>query len=143
MGYIGPMSTLLLLLTGCASETVTFSMSPQPLAFGAVDFPPEMPDGGYAVEMLSVTNTGDTTGSLTLPEPDPDIFCIAGFPEGSFPATLGEVGPGSTYILNVGLCGYPPGESGNLQQLSFDIETDGDPAILTVEVEFTPNRVTE
>lgn len=141
--YVAPMSTLLFAALACAPEPVTFTVSPQPLAFGVVDFPPEMPDEGYAQEQVSVTNTGETTGSLTFPEPDPVVFCIPGVSDGGFPLDLGEVRPGSSYVVNVGLCGYPPGEAGEEVSVSFDLETDGDPATLTVEVTFTPNRITE
>ncbi len=133
----------LLALSACGPEPVTFSFSPAVLEFGDVDFPPEMPDDGYAVEVLSITNTGETTGELTLPEPDPEVFCIGGFSEATYPADLGEVRPGSTYVLNVGLCGYPPSMQDQLVETRFEVRTDGDPAVLTVEVTFTPNRITE
>jgi len=136
---------LLLLALGCGPEPVTFSLSPATLAYGTVDFPPadQMPAGGYAQAQLTVTNTGETEGSLSLPEPDPEVFCIEGFTTQEFPVDIGVVKPGSTYLFNVGLCGYPPGNSGAEVSTSFDIDTDGDPATLTVAVTFTPNRITE
>jgi hypothetical protein len=134
---------MLLLALACAPETVSFTVDPQPLDFGVVDFPPEMPDGGYAQAQVSVTNSGEAVGSLTFPAPDPEIFCIAGFPEENFPVELGEVKPGSTYLLNVGLCGYPPGEAGEPLSVGFDLETSGEPAVVFVEVQFTANRITE
>lgn len=134
---------VLLQLLACGPEPVTFAFEPASLDFGEVDFPPEMPDGGYAQLGLSVTNTGETDGVLSLPEPDPEIFCIAGFTTQEFPVNIGTVNPGSTYVFTVGLCGYPPGSAGTLLDTSFDIRTDGDPDTLTVPVSFTPNRVTE
>lgn len=141
--YTAPM--VLLLALGCGPEPVTFTITPASLEFGPVDFPPEdqMPAGGYAQKQVTVTNTGETDGVLSLPEPDPEVFCIAGFTTQEFPVDLGVVNPGSTYVFTVGLCGYPPGNDGVEVATSFDIDTDGDPATLTVPVTFTPNRITE
>lgn len=134
---------LFALLAACGPEPVVFTLSPETLDYGVVDFPPEMPGDAYATQQLSVTNTGETDGVLELPEPDPDIFCIAGFTTQDFPAPVGTVGPGSTYVFNVGLCGYPPGDAGSEVTETFDIWTDGDPDTITVTVKFTPNRITE
>ncbi len=137
------MSLWVLLLAGCGPEPVSFSFDPATLEYGIVVFPPEMPDEGYARMTLSITNTGETDGNLTLPEPDLDIFCIAGFVKENYPADLGEVRPGSTYILDVGLCGYPPGMQDLLVETGFEVETDGDPAVLEVAATFIPNRDTD
>lgn len=134
---------LLLLALACGPEPVTFAFDPASLDFGVVDFPPEMPDAGYAQQVLTITNTGETAGNLTLPEPDPEIFCIEGFSEANYPADLGEVRPGSSYLLKVGLCGYPPGKQDQLVETSIEIRTDGDPAVLVADVTFTPNRITD
>ncbi len=136
-------ASLILAALACGPEPVEFTLAPEILEFGTIDFPPEMPDGGYADLQLTVTNTGETDGTLTLPEPDPEIFCIAGFTTQAFPVDVGAVNPGSAYVFTVGLCGYPPGNAGTEVSTSFDILTDGDPATLTVPVTFTPNRVTE
>ncbi len=50
------------LFSGCGPEPVEFTLSPETLAFGTVEFPPEMPDGGYAELLLTVTNSGETDG---------------------------------------------------------------------------------
>ncbi|MSQ02234.1 MAG: hypothetical protein EXR71_10145 [Myxococcales bacterium] len=134
---------VVILAAGCGPEPVSFSFEPATLEYGIVDFPPEMPDDGYAQMMLSITNAGETAGNLTLPEPDLDIFCIAGFVKENYPAELGEVRPGSTYLLDVGLCGYPPSMQDLLVETGFEVQTDGDPASLDVAVAFTPNRITD
>ncbi len=136
------MTLPVLLLAGCGPEPVSFSFDPATLEYGIVSFPPEMPEPAYESMVLSITNTGETDGNLTLPEPDLDIFCIAGFGKENYPADLGEVRAGSTYILNVGLCGYPPSMQDLLVETGFEVETDGDPAALDVAVTFTPNRIT-
>ncbi|GDX79228.1 hypothetical protein LBMAG42_10390 [Deltaproteobacteria bacterium] len=134
---------MLAVLAACGPEPVEFTLAPEILEFGTVAFPPEMPDGGYAELQLTVTNTGETDGNLTLPEPDPEIFCISGFTTQEFPVDVGTVNPGSAYVFTVALCGYPPGNAGTEVSTSFDILTDGDPETLTVPVTFTPDRVTE
>ena len=134
---------LLVALLGCGREPVTFTLTPELLDFGPVDFPPEMPEGGYAPLQLTVQNTGETDGALTLPEPDPLVFCIAGFTTQEFPIDVGAVNAGSTYVFTVGLCGYTPGTAETVVSTSFDIDTDGDPATLTVPVTFIPHRLTE
>lgn len=134
---------LLFFALACGPEPVTFTLSPAVLEFGTVSFPPEMPDGGYATTILSITNDGETEGTLTLPEPDLDIFCLGGFSDDAFPVALGDVGPGSTYQLQVALCGYPPGSADTLVSTSFDLQTSGDPGVVEAPVEFTPDRVTE
>ncbi len=135
---------LLLFAFGCGTETVSFSLTPESLDFGPVDFPSadQMPEGGYAQMELHVTNTGETDGNLSLPEPDPDVFCIAGFTTQEFPVDLDVVHPGSAYVFTVGLCGYPPGTEGTDVSTSFEIDTDGEPASIPVPVTFTPNRIT-
>jgi hypothetical protein len=133
----------LLVALACGPEPVNFTVNPQPLAFGVVDIPPEMPDGGYATGVVEITNAGEEPAGLVFPAPDPEVFCIAGFPDDIYPVDFGEFAPGSTYALNVGLCGYPPGKGGNDLELGFDLETSGDPATITVQVTFTPNRITE
>lgn len=127
----------------CGPETVEFAFDPAVLEFGTVNFPPEMPDDAYAQLQVTVTNTGETDGHLTLPEPDPEIFCIDGFTTQEFPADVGEVNPGSAYVFTVGLCGYPPGTADSVVESGVDITTDGVPETLTVPVTFTPNRMTE
>lgn len=132
-----------LLTLACVQETVEFAFEPAVLDFGRVNFPPEMPDDGYAQLQLTVTNTGETDGHLTLPEPDAEIFCIEGFTTQEFPADVGEVNPGSAYVFTVGLCGYPPGTADSLVETALEITTDGLPETLTAPVTFTPNRMTE
>lgn len=134
---------MLLLLAACGRTPLEFDIAPNPLDLGVVDFPAEMPDDGYARGTVSFANVGDNAGVLTLPEYDAEVFCIAGFTTQAFPVEMGTVEPGSTYVLDVGICGYPPGDGGTEVSASFEVWTDGDPDTLVAEVVFTANRVTD
>lgn len=134
---------MILSLLACGDPELQFDISPSPLDLGTVDFVAEMPDEGYASGSVSLANVGETSAVLTMPEYDTEVFCIAGFTTQAFPVEMSEVKPGSTYVLTVGICGYPPGNAGEEVETSFEVWTDGTPDTLTVDVVFTPNRVTD
>ena len=134
---------MVVLLLACGRTPLEFEISPQPLDLGVVDFPAEMPDDGYARGNISLANVGEDAGVLTLPEYDTEVFCIDGLTTQAFPAPMGTVEPGSTYVLDVGICGYTAGSAGTELTASFEVWTDGDPDTLVAEVVFTPNRITD
>jgi hypothetical protein len=132
----------MLLLLACATP-VEFTVTPETLDLGTVDFVAEMPEDGFAQGVVTLTNGGEEAVSLTMPEYDTESLCLLGFTTQELPVEMGVVNPGSSYQITVGICGYPPGSDGSLVGTSFDVWTDGDPDTLTVPVSFTPNRISE
>lgn len=127
----------MLLLLGCA-PTVAVTANPDHLDFGQVIFGADMPEGGWApIQETSLTNEGEEAVALQLPEPEPEL-CLDGFPDGEFPAELGVVDPGSSYILRVGICDYTPGDATSEVELPLLVDTPADP--VTITVTFTPVR---
>ncbi|MFN7147710.1 MAG: hypothetical protein ACK4YP_28330 [Myxococcota bacterium] len=134
---------LLVLLAAC-TPSADLAFSPSALDFGEVDFAGEMPDAGYASEAVTLTNDGGATLTVWLAAYDTDHLCVSGFPEDlAYPAELGPLGPGDTYALDVGVCAYVSGEIGTPIATELVVETDGDPAVLTLPITFTPIRSSE
>lgn len=129
---------LLLLAVGCAAEPVDFTISPNPVTFGEVDFAVEMPEEGYAPIATTLTNNGTYDVTLTLEAFDEDHLCVQGYPHDTLPGAMGLVAPGSSYVLNIAVCGYLPGERDAEVSTSVTVGTDADPATLTIPVTFTP-----
>ncbi len=129
---------ILLLLAACGADSLTFTISPDPVAFGEVDFAVEMPDDGYAPIAVSLTNTGSTDALLALADFDDTYLCVQGYSHDLLPGEMGVVAPNSTYVLNIAVCGYAPGERDSQVSTDVTVSTDGDPSSLTIPVTFTP-----
>jgi hypothetical protein len=128
------------LATGC-TPPAGLVFSPATLAFGEVDFNGEVPDEGYATEVVTLTNEGKSTFVIALPEYDPDRLCLAGFGTQEFPVALGDLGPGAAYTFTVGVCGYVSGEIDT--EVTTELEVDSDDGAITLPITFTPVRPTE
>lgn len=129
---------MLLWLAACGSPEVVFTISPSPVAFGEVDFDVEMPEDGYDPIAVGLTNAGTADVVLGLADFDDTYVCVQGYSHDLLPGTMGTVAPNSTYVLNIAICGYAPGERGTEVSTDITISTDGSPATLTVPVTFTP-----
>lgn len=129
---------LLPLLAGCGADPVDFTITPNPVAFGEVDFAAEMPEEGYAPIATTLANEGTYDVTLTLQAFDQDHLCVQGYPADALPGAMGLVAPGSSYVLNIAVCGYLPGERETEVSTSVTVGTDAEPATLTIPVTFTP-----
>jgi hypothetical protein len=130
---------ILALLVGCAGQTLSFS--PDTLDFGEVDFAGELPEEGYAVETVTLTNDGSAADTLSLQAYDQDHLCLAGFTTQDFPVDLGSVSSGGSYTFRVGVCAYVSGEVDT--EVSTTIEVEGDNGAVSLPVTFTPVRSSE
>jgi hypothetical protein len=130
---------MMLWLLACTRHA-DFDIEPSSLNFGEVTFEGEVPEEGYASQDVSYTNAGKATIALTLPPWDEDRLCLPGLDGFDTPYDLGDVDPGSTLRITVGICYYLPGEIDSEVSTQLDLETDGDPDTLTVPITFTPVR---
>ena len=126
----------MLFLLACTS--VELSFSPSSLDFGDVDFSGEMPEGGYASETVTVTNVNGPTVALTLPEYDTDRLCLAGFDDREYPVELGDLDEAGTYLFEVGVCAYLPGEETTTVATDLVVKADG--TAFTLPITFTAIR---
>lgn len=134
---------LIALLVACAEPTV-LALSPAALDFGEVDFAGELPEGGYTSETVTLRHEGGPAVALALPEYDFDRLCVAGFPDDrDYPRALGTVEEGGSYVFEVGVCGYVPGELTTEVTTELVVETDGEPGSVTLPIAFVPYRGTE
>ncbi len=129
---------IFLALAACSDPQIEFSISPNPVAFGEVDFDVEMPDEGYAPITTAMTNNGTEDVTLSLLDFDDDYVCVQGYFHDLLPGTMGTVAPSSTYVLNIAVCGYLPGERETQVSTEVTVGTDGEPASFTIPVTFTP-----
>ncbi|MDP2306274.1 MAG: hypothetical protein Q8P18_09635 [Pseudomonadota bacterium] len=125
---------------GC-TPAVGLVFSPEALDFGEVDFAGELPEEGYAVETVTLTNEGASSVGIALPEYDTDRLCLAGFGSQDFPVDLGELDAGSAYTFSVGVCAYVSGELN--APVATALEVDGDDGTVTLPITFTPVRTAE
>lgn len=131
---------VLLWSVACAPK-VEFNLVPDGLEFGVVDFAGEMPADGYAFDEVVLQNDGKATIVLTLPAYDTLRLCLKGFDvDREYPIELGEVAPGASYLLGIGLCSYVDGEVDTDVETRVDVRTDGAPDVLSIPVTFTPIR---
>lgn len=133
---------MLLYLFACATE-VEISILPASLDLGDVDITADMPDEGYyAAGVITLTNDGENTVALSLPEYETTSLCLQGFTTQEFPVSLGDVEQDQSFAITVGICGYPPGSDGSPVSAPFEVWTDGTPDTLDLIVTFTPHQVT-
>lgn len=128
----------LVALLGCTPDPIEIAISPTPVAFGEVDFAVEMPHEGYSPIPTSLTNNGTKDVLLALADWDVDYVCVQGYSHDALPGTMATVAPGSTYVLNIAICGYLPGERDTEVSTSVTISTDTEPASFPIPVTFTP-----
>lgn len=132
----------MILLLACARPYV-IEVSPAVVDFGVVDFAVEMPEDGYPPEPVTITNKGeDVVLGLALASYDVERVCVQGTPSGDLPIPLGDVGPGSFYLLNIAVCGLVAGDLDEEVRTEVVLTTLGDPPSLTIPVTWTPVRDT-
>lgn len=137
------MAFVLLALVAC-SDPAALTFSPASLDFGEVDFGGEMPDGGYASETVTLRQEGGPAVALSLPAYDFDRLCLAGFPDDrDYPRALDTLEEGGSYVFEVGVCAYVPGELTSEIETEVVVETDGDPSYVTLPIRFTAVRTEE
>lgn len=125
----------------CAEPADQVGVDPTEVDLGEVEFSAEVPDGGFASVDLVFTNlTEEEDLRLTLPGYDGDRLCIEGFDAGES-REMTTMGPGSTYVLTVGVCAYLMGEQTTLVETGISVETSLRPSSITVPIRFTPVRV--
>ncbi|MDP2317374.1 MAG: hypothetical protein Q8P41_31105 [Pseudomonadota bacterium] len=134
---------LALALVGACAPARGLEFDPAQLDFGEVDFTGEMPDTGYALLSVSVTNPGTRTETIALPAYDDDHLCLVGFGTQDFPVDLGDLAPGATYVLQVGVCAYVSGEVGSLVETGLEVDSDGPSGTINLPIAFTPVRTDE
>jgi hypothetical protein len=127
---------MLLTLLACAPAALTFT--PDTLDFGEVDFSGEMPDEGYASMTVTLAHEGGPSVQAWLPAYDFERLCLTGFPESfGYPADLGELSEGSSYVFQVGVCAYLPGEGDAPVSTELVVSADSD---IVLPITFTPVR---
>ena len=127
------------LLGGCAAaDMADFTISPDPVEFGDVDFSVETPEEGYAPIAVTMYNNGLSDVTLGLADFNPDYLCVVGYSYDGLPGTMGVVAPASSYVLNLAVCGYLPGERDTEVSTSVTVSTDSTPSTLSIPVTFTP-----
>lgn len=137
-GIVGMLGTLG--ACGGDKQVVDLEIDPQRLYLGEVSFDGEMPAGGYASAVLTITNESGFPVALTLAAYDDAHLCIEGFPDASEDALLALLDDAAFYVLNVGICAYDPGEATTEVETEILLLTDGTPASFSVPVGFVPVR---
>ncbi|HNC95769.1 MAG TPA: hypothetical protein PKY30_23120 [Myxococcota bacterium] len=134
---------MLLWLLACGGPPVELEFSPDPLDFGEVPYTSDMPEGGFAQKELSITNIGEEEFNLSLAAHDEAWFCVEGIPDTNEVTELGLLNPGSTYLLQVGICDHAPGTFDSDQELELAFLTDGEPVRFALKVLIHPMLVVE
>jgi hypothetical protein len=127
------------LSAGCGqSDTADFTISPDPVEFGEVDFSVETPEEGYTPIAVTMFNNGVNDVTLGLADFNDDYLCVLGYTHDALPGTMGVVAPASSYVLNLAVCGYLPGERDTVVSTEVTVSTDSTPSTLSIPVTFTP-----
>ncbi len=91
-------------MVACGGKGGELSFSPPSISWGEINFAEDPPEGGFDVLQIVVENTSDKDMEAQLSRFDFDHLCLLGF--SSVPTALDTLGPGGTYALEVGVCGY-------------------------------------
>ncbi len=139
-----------ILLGACASGSESFTISPEPVAFGEIDFAQRRPEEGFNPIAVTLTNTGESDVPLRLAAFDDSGICVEGYSHDLLPAVLGTVAPGSPFVLTLSICGCVQGgcEEGVEASTEVTISTDGSdfvqeypdgaPGAFTIPITYTP-----
>jgi hypothetical protein len=84
-----------------------------------------MPEEGFAQKDVEITNDSEVEIALGLPPYDPDHLCIEGFADPYAETELQSLGPGSFYILKVGICGHIAGEFDSQVETELSLTANG------------------
>jgi len=110
---------------------------PSQILWGNVDFQSSMPEDGYDVRDITLTNTGTSTIELSIENFDDIHICLKGL-DGA--QSLGILEAEQSYSLLVGACGYQPdqGERDNEQTGVISITHSGANSPVEINWSFTP-----
>lgn len=139
---MSPVFSLVTLLA-CTPDPIDFTISPNPVAFGEIDFAVDPPEEGYNPIATTLTNNGLDDVTLALADWDDDYLCVQGYSHEERPGAMATVAPGSTYVLNIAVCGYLAGERDTEISTDVSISTDSTPASFAIPVTFTPIQTFE
>jgi hypothetical protein len=90
---------------------------------------------------IELTNIGDAPLVVELPEGyDGDRFCLKGFDDPDAAITLPDLGPDETYLLELAICGYLPGEQTLNLAGQIGFRTDGVNGGASFEWAYVPIR---
>ena len=111
---------------------------PSNLDWGEVDFREVPPEGGFAQEDISLTNTGTQNIDISLRGFDDKHLCLTGL-EGKA-QDLGTLEPEQSYALRVGVCDYieEDGERDTLISGQIEITHTGANSPVYINWSFTP-----
>ncbi|MSP54887.1 MAG: hypothetical protein EXR69_04680 [Myxococcales bacterium] len=138
-----PTALPVLAMVACSPDPIEFTISPNPVAFGETDFAVELPEEGYNPIATTLTNNGLHDVTLTLADWDDDYLCVQGYAHDARPGAMATVAPGSTYVLNIAVCGYLAGERDTEIRTEISISTDSTPSSFAIPVTFTPIQTFE
>jgi hypothetical protein len=131
----------LAILAACSSSEL--SVSPNPMAFGEVDFNQPIPAEGYAIQEVFLNNVGENDLTITISQFDDERLRLTGSFVTQSPLTLATIGPGQFHTINVSVWNYDVegGErdtlvSGNIQFTAAELK---DPVLQNWS--FTPVRI--
>lgn len=130
--------TPLVLLCGCARGAL--ALDPPELRWGEVDFQAEPLDCEGGCDPMTATLRNEGSGELPLRLPDGydgEHLCIAGF-DPEEPLELGVLAPGSSYVLEISVCGYLAGERDAEVSGALRLDADGEQVLWPWA--FTPVR---
>lgn len=131
----------MLVLAAC-TPPATLDASPQMIAFGDVYITGnERPEDGWAgIAEVKVRNDGDATVAARIEAYDHQALLLQGFDDLPAPLDLGDLAPGSEYLLRVGIAGYADGESDSVQEKTIEVGAELLDSPLVITVHYTPHR---
>ena len=133
------------LLTGCGAPGA-LDMDPTLIDWGDIDFQDEACfdcecDDHCGPTDVTLRNAGEAPLNVWLPDGlDAERFCLKGFEDVSDPIEIPTLDPGDSYLLELSICGYVPGEQTLLVQGEIIFHTDGDRAEAGLSWSYTPLR---
>lgn len=128
-----------LALAACAGSRGLLEPDPPSLDFGEVDFQQEMPEGGYGLVEVQVWNHGKAQVEPQIPGFDRSRLCMNGWTDAGA-IDLGPLPPESYILLQVGVCGYQPGDRDTLVEGDIQIVSDASDPLVLLPWSFTPIR---
>ena len=116
---------------------------PSTLDWGDIDFREVPPEGGFAQQDISLTNTGTQNIDISLSVFNDVYLCLTGL-DGK-PQELGTLEPEQSYSLRVGVCDYieENGERDTLISGQIEITHSGKNSPVSIDWSFTPVIVIE